>query len=71
MADILIRKELWYGPNKRERKHWSIQETLLLGARVWVGSKTLNSLLTSWWLVSPNLNFEVQLDFLPLILSIP
>lgn len=70
MALVLMQAELWSGPHKRERHHWSTNKALLLNVRVSTTSKMLNSVLRSWWEVSRNLCFDHHLDIIPRRLSI-
>lgn len=69
-GEDIIRMELWNGPFKWEQRHWSPSKALLLGLDVNTGSKTVNSILSSWQSMCGKLSFQVGKDFLLPHLSI-
>lgn len=62
MAELLIKDDLHLGPHKKERKHWSPSEALLLGVELHTASKTVNCILEGWKKVERKLTFISQLD---------
>lgn len=70
MAEDLICVDLTCGPFKRERRHWSPSEALLLKVKIHMNSKMINIIINSWEGVLENLHFDAQLDLLLARLSI-
>lgn len=71
MVEELVRMELRSGPYKHERRHWSMSEALLLKVKIHTTSRTLNSILESWWSVADKLKFDHDQDVIPRRLSVP